>query len=108
MVRVSIRGIVLLEYLCARQEYKHPYLYNMVNRSSSSWRDYVYRLYGLRLFFCLLLALQLFTALYYYVRVGRYPYGGELVYQGVSILSWASIPVLLAALVPWVRVRRCW
>ena len=78
----------------------------MVNRSSSSWRDYVYRLYGLRLFFCLLLALQLFTALYYYVRVGRYPYGGELVYQGVSILSWASIPVLLAALVPWVRVRR--
>lgn len=106
MVRVSIRGIVLLEYLCARQEYKHPYLYNMVNRSSSSWRDYVYRLYGLRLFFCLLLALQLFTALYYYVRVGRYPYGGELVYQGVSILSWASIPVLLAALVPWVRVRR--
>ena len=54
----------------------------MVNCSSSSWRDYVYRLYGLRLFFCLLLALQLFTALYYYVRVGRYPYGASSFIKG--------------------------
>ena len=78
----------------------------MTKRLPSFWRDYAHRLYGHRLLFCLLLALQLFPALYYYAHAGRYPYGGELVYQGISILSWAAIPVLLISLFPWSRVRQ--
>jgi len=78
----------------------------MTKRLPSFWRDYAHRLYGHRLLFCLLLALQLFPALYYYAHAGRYPYGGELVYQGISILSWAAIPVLLISLFPWNRVRQ--
>lgn len=78
----------------------------MTKRLPSFWRDYAHRLYGQRLLFCLLLALQLFPALYYYAHAGRYPYGGELVYQGISILSWAAIPVLLISLFPWNRVRQ--
>jgi len=78
----------------------------MTKRLPSFWRDYAHRLYGQRLLFCLLLALQLFPALYYYAHAGRYPYGGELVYQGISILSWAAIPVLLISLFPWSRVRQ--
>ena len=78
----------------------------MTKQLPSFWRDYAHRLYGQRLLFCLLLALQLFPALYYYAHAGRYPYGGELVYQGISILSWAAIPVLLISLFPWSRVRQ--
>ncbi len=78
----------------------------MVNHSPSLWRSYATRLYGLRLIFWLLLAIQLYPVAYYYINVWRLPYISEFVYQGISILSWSSIPVLLIALIPWLKVRQ--
>ena len=78
----------------------------MANHSSSLWCNYVTRLYSLRLIFWLLLAIQLYPVAYYYINIWRLPYISEFVYQGISILSWSSIPVLLIALIPWLKVRQ--
>ena len=78
----------------------------MVNHSPSLWLSYATRLYGLRLIFWLLLAIQLYPVAYYYINAWRLPYISEFVYQGISILSWSSIPVLLIALIPWLKVRQ--
>ena len=42
----------------------------------------------------------------YYVGQGRWPYSGEVIYQTLSLLTWASIPTLFIALFPYRWLRK--
>ncbi len=72
----------------------------------SCWIDYVTRVYGLRVVALVLFLIQLLPVVYYYIERSRLPYAGEFVYQGISLISWTVIPVLLIALFPWGRLRK--
>lgn len=67
----------------------------------SCWIDYVTRVYELRIVALILFLIQLLPVVYYYIERSRLPYAGEFVYQGISLISWTVIPVLLIALFPW-------
>ena len=67
---------------------------------------YAKRLYHLRFFSLLLLAMQLWAWGDYYVGQGRLPYPGEVVYQTLSLLTWSSLPALVAALSPYRWLRK--
>ena len=67
---------------------------------------YAKRLYRLRFFALLLFFIQLWAWGYYYVAQGRLPYAGEVVYQTLSLLTWSSLPTLVAALSPYRWLRK--
>lgn len=72
----------------------------------SYWGNYVSRIGGSVVLAFLLLAIQLFPAVLYYISQARLPYVGELIYQGISLLTWTAIPCLALAFVPWRGIRR--
>ena len=80
------------------------------NTSSSSEGSflgrYLQRLYSLRFFALLLFLLQIWAAGDYYVGQGRWPYFGEVIYQTLSLATWASIPTLIIALFPYRWLRK--
>ena len=67
---------------------------------------YAKRLYRLRFFALFLFFIQLWAWGYYYVAQGRLPYAGEVVYQTLSLLTWSSLPTLVAALFPYRWLRK--
>ena len=67
---------------------------------------YAKRLYRLRFYSLLLFVMQLWAWGYYYVGQGRLPYPGEVVYQTLSLLTWSSLPALVAALSPYRWLRK--
>lgn len=69
-------------------------------------RAFLERVYALRFYALLLLALQLYPAVYYYSRGHVLPFPGEVVYQGISLLAWSCWWILLLALIPHRGVRR--
>lgn len=72
---------------------------------SSWWGRYTGRVYQGRLLVLLLFLLQLFPAVDYYIHQGRLPFVGEILYQGISLMTWSALPALLIALFPGRQVR---
>lgn len=79
--------------------------FNTSSSEGSFLGRYMQRLYSLRFFALLLFLLQVWAAGDYYVGQGRLPYSGEIIYQTLSLATWASIPTLVIALFPdrWLR-----
>lgn len=80
--------------------------FNTSSSEGSFFGRYLQRLYSLRFFALLLFLLQLWAAGDYYVGQGRWPYFGEVIYQTLSLLTWASIPTLIIALFPYRWLRK--
>lgn len=80
--------------------------FNTSSSEGSFLGRYLQRLYSLRFFALLLLLLQMWAAGDYYVGQGRWPYFGEVIYQTLSLLTWASIPTLFIALFPYRWLRK--
>lgn len=80
--------------------------FNTSSSEGSFLGRYLQRLYSLRFFALLLFLLQTWAAGDYYVGQGRWPYFGEVIYQTLSLLTWASIPTLIIALFPYRWLRK--
>ena len=80
--------------------------FNTSSSEGSFFGRYLQRLYSLRFFALLLFLLQMWAAGDYYVGQGRWPYFGEVIYQTLSLLTWASIPTLIIALFPYRWLRK--
>lgn len=80
--------------------------FNTSSSEGSFLGRYLQRLYSLRFFALLLFLLQMWAAGDYYVGQGRWPYFGEVIYQTLSLLTWASIPTLIIALFPYRWLRK--
>ena len=80
--------------------------FNTSSSEGSFLGHYLQRLYSLRFFALLLFLLQMWAAGDYYVGQGRWPYFGEVIYQTLSLLTWASIPTLFIALFPYRWLRK--
>lgn len=80
--------------------------FNTSSSEGSFLGRYLQRLYSLRFFALLLFLLQMWAAGDYYVGQGRLPYSGEIIYQTLSLLTWASIPTLIIALFPYRWLRK--
>lgn len=80
--------------------------FNTSSSEGSFLGRYMQRLYSLRFFALLLFLLQVWAAGDYYVGQGRLPYSGEIIYQTLSLATWASIPTLVIALFPYRWLRK--
>ena len=80
--------------------------FNTSSSEGSFLGRYMQRLYRLRFFALLLFLLQIWAAGDYYVGQGRWPYFGEVIYQTLSLATWASIPTLIIALFPYRWLRK--
>ena len=80
--------------------------FNTSSSEGSFFGRYLQRLYSLRFFALLLFLLQMWAAGDYYVGQGRWPYSGEIIYQTLSLATWASIPTLIIALFPYRWLRK--
>ena len=80
--------------------------FNTSSSEGSFFGRYLQRLYSLRFFALLLFLLQMWAAGDYYVGQGRWPYFGEVIYQTLSLATWASIPTLIIALFPYRWLRK--
>ena len=80
--------------------------FNTSSSEGSFLGRYLQRLYSLRFFALLLFLLQMWAAGDYYVGQGRWPYFGEVIYQTLSLATWASIPTLIIALFPYRWLRK--
>ena len=80
--------------------------FNTSSSEGSFFGRYLQRLYSLRFFALLLFLLQMWAAGDYYVGDGRWPYFGEVIYQTLSLATWASIPTLIIALFPYRWLRK--
>lgn len=80
--------------------------FNTSSSEGSFLGRYLQRLYSLRFFALLLFLLQIWAAGDYYVGQGRWPYFGEVIYQTLSLATWASIPTLIIALFPYRWLRK--
>ncbi len=80
--------------------------FNTSSSEGSFLGRYLQRLYSLRFFALLLFLLQMWAAGDYYVGQGRLPYFGEVIYQTLSLATWASIPTLIIALFPYRWLRK--
>jgi len=80
--------------------------FNTSSSEGSFFGRYLQRLYSLRFFALLLFLLQMWAAGDYYVGQGRWPYFGEVIYQTLSLATWASIPTLFIALFPYRWLRK--
>jgi len=80
--------------------------FNTSSSEGSFFGRYLQRLYSLRFFALLLFLLEIWAVGEYYVGQGRWPYFGEVIYQTLSLATWASIPTLIIALFPYRWLRK--